>query len=79
MAKDNAIITAIDGLPWIVKLILCFPGLDVVWSVYRVIKYAAPLNVVMLVVSIIMLVGSFTIGWILDVICILLKGKPFLG
>ena len=79
MAKDNALITAIDGLPWIVKLIFCFVGLDVIWSVYRIVKYISPLNVLMLVISIIMLIGSFTIGWILDLICVMIQGKPFLG
>ena len=79
MAKDNALIKAVDDLPWIVKLIFCIPAIDVIWSIYRVVKYASPLNVLMLVISIIMLIGSFTIGWILDLICVILKGKPFLG
>jgi hypothetical protein len=79
MAKKNGLIAAIDGLPKIVKIILCFFGLDVVWSIYRIIKYAEPFDLVMMVISIVMLIGSFTIGWILDLLCVILKGKPFLG
>lgn len=79
MANKNGLLAAIDGLPWIVKLIFCFFGLDVIWSIYRIVKYASPVNALMLVISIVMLIGSFTIGWILDLICVILYGKPFLG
>ncbi len=79
MAQKNEFIEAIDALPWIVKLILCIPALDIVWSIYRIIKYASPVNGIMLLISIVMCIGSFTIGWILDVICVIMNGKPFLG
>ena len=79
MAKKNALIAAIDDLPWIVKLILCIPAIDIVWGIYRVIKYAQPMNVLMLVIAILTIVPGAPIIWILDLICVILKGKPFLG
>ena len=79
MAKKNGLIAAIDGLPWILKIIFCFFGFDVIWSIYRIVKYANPFDLVMMIISIVMLVGSFTIGWILDLVCVILKGKPFLA
>lgn len=78
MAK-NGFIAWVDKLPWIVKLILCIPFLDVVWSVYRIIKHAVKFNLIRLIISIIMVIGSFSIGWILDLIWVILFNKCFLG
>ena len=79
MAKKNALIAAIDDLPLIVKLILCIPALDIVWGIYRVVKYIQPMNPIMLVLSILTIIPGAAIIWIVDIICVLLKGKPFLG
>ena len=37
MAK-NGFVSAMDNLPWIVKLILCIPALNIVWAIYRIVK-----------------------------------------
>ena len=79
MAKKNSLIAAIDDLPLIVKLILCIPALDIVWGIYRVVKYLKPMNPIMLVLSILTIIPGAAIIWIVDIICVLLKGKPFLG
>ena len=79
MANKNALIAAIDDLPFIVKLILCIPAIDIVWGIYRVVKYVQPMNALMLVLSILTIVPGAAFIWILDLICVLLKGKPFLG
>jgi len=79
MAKKNGLIEAIDNLPFIVKLILCIPAIDIIWGIYRVVKYLDPISPLMLVISILTIVPGATIIWILDIICVILKGKPFLG
>lgn len=79
MATKNALIAAIDDLPLIVKLILCIPAIDIVWGIYRIVKYLEPMNVLMLVISILTIIPGAAFIWILDLICVLLKGKPFLG
>ena len=29
-----------DDLPYIVKIIFCLPGLDLIWAIYRIVKGA---------------------------------------
>lgn len=79
MAKQNDLIKIIDDLPFIVKLILCIPAIDIVWGVYRVIKYAQPLNPIMLVLGILTIVPGAACMWLVDFIWLLLFKKPFLG
>lgn len=38
------LIKAFDDLPLIVKVILCIPCLDIVWSVYKICKSADKSN-----------------------------------
>ena len=32
------IVKAFDDMPWILKLVLCLPVLDIAWAVYRIVK-----------------------------------------
>ena len=73
------LIKAINDLPWIVKIILCVPALDVVWSVYRIIKGIEEKNTTLLIVGIIWIIGAFSFGWIFDIItAIISKDRPAL-
>ncbi|MBO5285878.1 MAG: hypothetical protein J6B16_03160 [Clostridia bacterium] len=78
MAK-NGFVAWMDNLPKILKIIFCIPFLDVIWSVYRIIKHVTQFNLIRLIISIIMVIGSFSIGWILDLIWVILFDKPFIG
>lgn len=40
------LIKAFDELPLIVKVILCIPMLDIVWSIYKICRSANKSNVV---------------------------------
>ena len=75
MAK-NGLISAMDNLPWIVKLILCIPALDIVWAVYRIIKGATQGKLLTLIVGILWIVPGAVFGWLIDLICTILFGKP---
>ena len=73
------LIKMVDDLPFIIKLILCIPVLDVVWAVYRIIRGAAYKNTVLLIIGIIWIIGACSITWIFDfVTTILHKDNPSL-
>ena len=68
-------IKAIDNLPWIVKLLLCLPVVDIIWAIYRIVKGAATSNIIMLVAGILWIVIGGTLLWVVDLICIIVFGR----
>ena len=67
-----------DDLPWILKVILALPGLDLVWAIYRIVKGVVKGNTVTLIAGIVwLLVGGWTIFWLADLIFTILN-KPLL-
>ena len=67
-------IKAMDDLPFIAKLILCLPVLDIVWNIYRICKSADKKNNTGIILGIVVLVlGSYTVVWLFDLICMILK------
>ena len=68
------LVEALDNLPFIVKIILCIPVLDIVWTVYRLLKSIAAQNMVGIVISIILFFCAPFV-WLIDLICVILKGK----
>ncbi len=67
-----------DDLPYIVKIIFCLPGLDLIWAIYRIVKGAEKNSVGLLVVGILWAVLGWSILWILDLVTTLVLGKPIL-
>ena len=70
----KAFIDAMDNLPWIVKLLLCIPALDIVWTVYRLIKSLDAKNTLGTVISIVLFFFSPFV-WLIDLICVILNKK----
>lgn len=68
---------SLDNLPKIVKLIFCLPVLNIVWAIYRIGEGIASKNNLHLVLGILWVVFGPTIGWLLDLICMLLTGHIF--
>ncbi len=69
-------VKAIDGLPWIVKLILALPGLDILYGIYRLVKGVSKNDMVLTVAGIIWIVfGGWTILWLIDIITVVLNKK----
>ncbi|MBQ8403705.1 MAG: hypothetical protein IJX55_04675 [Clostridia bacterium] len=66
------LIKAMDNLPWLVKLILCIPALDIVWTVYRLLRSLDAKNTLGIVLSIILFVFAPFV-WLIDLICVILK------
>ena len=65
----------IDELPFIVKVILCIPMLDIVWNIYRLIKSIDANNNVGIILSIILLIVGVPFVWLIDLICVLMNKK----
>ena len=73
------LIKLVDDLPWIVKLILCIPVLDIVWAIYRIIKGALKKDAVLLIAGIVWIIGAFSIAWIFDIVTTILYKHPKLA
>ncbi|MCL2621800.1 MAG: hypothetical protein FWD32_02080 [Firmicutes bacterium] len=76
MAKKSGLIKAMDGLPWIVKLILCIPVFNIVYAIYRIVKGVETKNILMLIVGILWIIPGVIFGWLIDLICVILYKKP---
>lgn len=69
------LIKTFDDLPLIVKVILCIPMLDIVWSVYKICRSVDKSNVLGIVLGILTIFpGAFFI-WIIDLVTLLVNGK----
>ena len=68
-------IKTMDNLPLIVKIILALPALDIIWNVVRLLKSVAKNNVVGIVLALVLIFVGAPFMWLIDLICIVLKGK----
>lgn len=67
----------LDGQSKLVKVILCIWILDIVWAIYRIGGAIANKNWLHLILAILWVAMSCTVGWILDVVSILLTNHIF--
>ena len=74
--KKNGFVAGMDRLPWIVKFILCFPVLDIIWAIYRIVKGAAEGKALTLLFGILWIIPGSIICWLLDLICTIFMGRP---
>lgn len=69
------LIKTFDDLPLIVKVILCIPMLDIVWSVYKICRSVDKSNVIGIVLGVLTIFpGAFFI-WLIDLVTLLVGGK----
>ncbi len=68
-------VKAIDGLPWILKLIIALPGLDLLYGIYRLVKGVKKNDLVLVIVGIIWIFSGWAILWIIDLITVFLNKK----
>ena len=64
-----------DNLPLVIKLILCIPAIAVIWWVYRIVKSLSKENTFGVIIGIVLLIVGIPFMWLVDLICILLKGN----
>lgn len=62
------LLKAVDDLPWILKVILCIPALDIVWAVYRIVDGVVHNKLANIVLGIVWIVGACTVTWVVDLI-----------
>ncbi len=68
-------VKAVDGLPWIIKLILALPGIDVVYGIYRLVKGLAKNDLVLIVAGLVWIFAGWAILWIVDIITVITNKK----
>lgn len=67
--KSSGYVSAINGLPLLIKLLLALPVIDgIIYGIYRILKGHV-------IAGIIWIFIGATIGWIIDMITIILNGK----
>lgn len=71
----KALIDAMAGLPKLVKLILCIPALDIIWTIYRLCRSIEKKNIVGIVLAVVLLIVGIPFVWLIDLICVLIKGE----
>jgi hypothetical protein len=75
----NEVVKFFDGLPVIVKLIFALPVIDgFAWGIYRLAKGISKNDLSLIVAGIVWIAVGWAIFWILDIITIIMHGKPTL-
>ena len=72
------IVKAFDNLPWIAKLLLCLPVLDIAWAIYRIVKGSQEKKTGTLVAGILWIIPGSVVCWIIDLVCTICFKKPTL-
>ena len=68
-------IQSMDELSMEVKCLFCIPAIAIIWWVYRIVKSLDKKNNFGVVIAVILLIVSVPFMWLIDLICILEKGK----
>ena len=66
-----------DSRSRLVKIILCFWILDITWAVYRIGRAASVKNWLHMVLGILWVIAAGTVGWVLDLVWIILNSAIF--
>ncbi len=70
----KSFIVAMEKLPLLVKVLLAFPFLDIVWVVYRIIRSVDKQNWVGVLIAVIFIIIGIPFLWLIDMLCILIIG-----
>lgn len=73
----KGLIKTVNGLPLIIKLLLCIPAIEIFYSVCRVVNGVANKSVLWIVIGILTIVPGAVFMWLVDLICVLLNGHAF--
>ena len=71
----KSLIKAMDELPFILKLILCIPALDIVWSVYKICRSLDKKNVLGIILGVLTIFPGAVFIWVIDLITVLVNKK----
>ena len=71
-------ISQVNGLPLILKIILCIPVLEIFYGICRVINGAAKNDVLWILLGVLTIIPGAFFMWVLDLVWVLVKGHAFL-
>ncbi len=71
----DSLIKTFDNLSKVVKLILCIPGVAIVWMVYRACRSFQKNNMIGVIIAIVLVFAGLPFMWLVDLICIILYDK----
>ena len=74
----NDLLKSVDGLPLILKVILCIPCIDIFYCICRVVQGVVKNNVLWIVLGILTVFPGALFMWLLDLIWVLWKGHALL-
>lgn len=69
------LVDELNGLPLIIKVILCIPAVDIVWGIARICKGLADKNLLFTFLGILTVFPGAAFIWIVDLILVLLRGR----
>ena len=67
----------VHNLPFIAKLLLCIPMVDIFYSVCRIINGVVRNDVLRLVIGILTVIPGAFFVWIIDLVFVIWKGDAF--
>lgn len=68
-----------DDAPTWLKIVFCIPVLDIIWAVYRIVKGIAYGKVLTLVLGILWIFPGAVFCWLIDLIGVIVRKRPFLA
>ena len=71
----SEVVSAFDGLPKVVKIILAIPFLDILWVIYRICRSVSHKKVLFIVCGILLLVFGIPFLWLIDIITLIIQDK----
>ena len=74
----NDLLKSVDGLPLILKVILCIPCIDIFYCTCSVVQGVVKNNVLWIVLGILTVFPGAFFMWLLDLIWVLWKGHALL-
>ena len=74
----NNLVKSFDNLPFIAKIILCLPILNISYAIYRICKGLSQKQTPILIAGILWIFLGTTVLWIVDLICTIIYKKPVL-
>ncbi len=72
------LIKQVNGLPLLVKVLLCIPAIEIFYGICRVVNGIAKNDVLWIVLAILTIIPGAFFMWIVDLIWVLWKGHAFL-
>lgn len=69
----KSFIKTMSDLPFIIKLILCIPVLDIVWNITRLCRSIDKKNLLGIVLAALAIFPGAGFVWIVDILCVIIK------